>query len=88
MFKIETVPKCPKRIQQAFQADEDLGLDALGRLEVKTKDKTFSISSYAFTQTDHLVDQLIGMPKNQRIEHSKLGCVLVVASVLPHAEFG
>ena len=80
MFKIETVPKCPKRIQQAFQADEDLGLDAIGRLEVKTKDKTFSISSFAFTPTDHLVDQLIGKPKNQLIEHSKLGCVL--------AEFG
>ena len=38
MFKIQTVPKCPKRIQQAYQADEDLGIDAIGRLEVKTKD--------------------------------------------------
>ena len=63
MFKIETVPKCPKRIQQAFQADEDLGFDAIGRLEVKTKDKTFSTSIYPFLQTDHLVDQLIGKPK-------------------------
>ena len=70
MFKIQTVPKCPKRIQQAYQADEDLGIDAIGRLEVKTKDKTFSISSYAFTQTDYLVGQLIGKPKNQRIDYT------------------
>ena len=67
---IQTVPKCPKRIQQAYQADEDLGIDAIGRLEVKTKDKTFSISSYAFTQTDYLVDQLIGKPKNLRIVYT------------------
>ena len=47
-----------------------MGIDATRRLEVKTKDKTFSISSCAFTQTDYLVDQFIGKSKNQRVAHS------------------
>ena len=64
MFKIKTVPKCPKRILQSYQAGDDLGIDVTGRFEVKTKDKTFSTSIYAFLQSDHLYDQLKGKPKN------------------------
>ena len=64
MFKIKTVPKCPKRILQSYQAGDDLGIDVTGRFEVKTKDKTFSTSIYPFLQSDHLYDQLQGMPKN------------------------
>ena len=60
MFQIKTVPKIPRKVLQSYQADEDLGIDATERFEVKTKDKTFSTSSYPFLQTDHLVDQLIG----------------------------
>ena len=68
MFKLKTVPKCPKRILQCYQADEDMapyhmGIGVTGKFEVKTKDKTFSTSIYPFLQTDHLVDQLIGKPK-------------------------
>ena len=62
MFKIETVPKCSKRILQCYQAGGDLGIDLAGRFEVKTKDETFSTSIYPFLQTDHLADQLIGKP--------------------------
>ena len=64
MFKIKTVPKCPKRILQSYQAGDDLGIDVTGRFEVKTKDKTFSTSIYPFLQSDYLYDQLQGMPKN------------------------
>ena len=64
MFKIKTVPKCPKRILQSYQAGGDLGIDVTGRFEVKTKDKTFTTSIYPFLQSDYLYDQLQGMPKN------------------------
>ena len=60
MFKIKTIPKCPKRILQTYQADEDLGIDVTKRFVVKTKEKSFTTSIYPFLQTDHLVDQLIG----------------------------
>ena len=63
MFKIKTVPQCPKKILQLYQADEDMGINVTGRFEVKTKDKTFSTSIFPFLQTDHLVDQLSGKPK-------------------------
>ena len=65
MFKIKTIPKCPKRILQSYQADEVLSFDATKRFEVKTKEKLFSNSIYLFLQTDHLVDQLIGKPEIQ-----------------------
>ena len=65
MFKIKTVPQCPKRIRQIYQGDEELGIDVTRRFEVKTKDKTFSTSVYPFLQTDYLADQLIGNSKNQ-----------------------
>ena len=62
MFKITTVPKCPKKILQFYQADEDLGINFTGKFVVKTQDKTFTTSGYAFLQTDFLADQLLGMP--------------------------
>ena len=62
MFKVKTIPKCPKKIFQFYQADEDAGIDISGRFEVKTKDKTFSTSIFPFLQTDHLADQLKGKP--------------------------
>ena len=64
MFKIKTVPKCPKKILQSYQAGEDLGIDVTGRFEVKTKDKLFTTSIYPFLQSEHLFDQLKGKPKN------------------------
>ena len=42
MIKIKTVPECPKRILQCYQADQDIGIDFTGKFDVKTKDKTFS----------------------------------------------
>ena len=63
MIQIKTVPQCPKKILECYQADEDLGINLTGRFEVKTKDKTFSTSIYPFLQTDHLIDQLKGRPK-------------------------
>lgn len=62
MFKINTVPKCPMKILQFYQSDEDMGINVTGRFEVKTKDKTFATSIFPFLQTDHLTDQLIGKP--------------------------
>ena len=64
MFKIQTVPKCSRKILQCYQADEDLGINFAGRFEVKTRDKTFSTSIYPFLQTDFLTDQLLGKPQN------------------------
>ena len=64
MFKIKIIPKCPKRVLQSYQAEEDLGIDITKRFEVKTKEKSFTTSIYPFLQTDHLVDQLIGKPDN------------------------
>ena len=67
MFKIKTVPKCPKIILQSYQAGDDLGnpmgIDVTGRFEVKTKDKTFVTSIYPFLQSDFLFEQLKGKPK-------------------------
>ena len=64
MFKITTVPKCPKKILHFYQADKDLGINFAGKFEVKIKDKTFTVSAYSLLQTDHLVDQLLGKPLN------------------------
>ena len=70
MFKIKTIPKCPKRILQSYQAEEDLGIDVTKTFEVKTKEKSFTTSIYPFLQTDHLVDQLIGKPNIRPIHDS------------------
>ena len=64
MFQIKTVPTCPKGMLRSYQAGENLGINIMGEFEVKTRDKTFSTSIYPFLQTDHLVDQLKGKPKN------------------------
>ena len=64
MFKIKTVPKCPKKIRQIFEADQDLKIDVNKKNYIKTKEKTFTISIYPFLQSDHLFDQLIGNSKN------------------------
>ena len=65
MFKINTVPKCPQKILQLYQAGENMGINVAGEFEVKTKDKTFSTSIFPFLQTDHLADQLVGKPKTK-----------------------
>ena len=62
MFKIETIPKCPEKILQCYQAGEILGIDISKSIEVKTKEKSFITSFYPFVQTDHLFNQLIGKP--------------------------
>ena len=63
MFKIKTVPKCPKKIRQIFEADQDLKIGVNKKIYIKTKEKTFTISIYPFLQSDHLFDQLIGILK-------------------------
>ena len=65
MFKINTVPKCPQKILQMYQAGGNMGINVAGEFEVKTKDKTFSTSIFPFLQTDHLADQLVGKPKTK-----------------------
>ena len=60
MFKIKTVPSCPAKILQNYQADEISEINIAGKFTVKTKDKTFSTSILPFMQTDHLFNQLIG----------------------------
>ena len=72
MFQIKTVPRCPTGILQSYQAGEDLGFDIMGKFEVKTRDKTFSTSIYPFLQTDHLVNQLKGKPKNYAIDYRNI----------------
>ena len=64
-IKIKTIPGCPTKILQSYQAGEDLGVDFGGQFEVKTKDKSFSTSIYPFLQSDHLVAQLKGRPQNK-----------------------
>ena len=60
MFKIKTVPLCPGKILQTYQADEISEINIAGKFVVKTKDKEFNTTIYPFLQTDYLVDQLIG----------------------------
>ena len=60
MFKIKTVPLCPGKILQTYQADEISEINIAGKFLVKTKDKEFSTTIYPFLQTDYLFDQLIG----------------------------
>ena len=78
MFKIKTVPTCPKRILQSFLVDEDLGIDVTGRFEVKTKDKTFSTSIYPFLHSDHLFDQLKGKPENKMTKNDSHGLCYII----------
>ena len=63
MFKIETIPKCPKKILQTYQAGQDLGVDISNSIEVKTREKSFTTSFYPFVQTDHLFNQFVGKPQ-------------------------
>ena len=66
MFKIKTIPKCPKRILQSYQADEVLSFDATKRFEVKTKEKSFLTSIYSFLQTTTwTISWFIGKPETQ-----------------------
>ena len=60
MFKIKTVPLCPGKILQTYQADEISEINIAGKFLVKTKDQEFNTTIYPFLQTDYLVDQLIG----------------------------
>jgi len=60
MFEIETVPSCPTKILQNYQADEILEINIVGKFTIKTKDRTFSTSILPFMQTDHLFNQFIG----------------------------
>ena len=65
MIKVTTIPKCPKKILQFYQAGQDLGIDVTGKFEVKTKEKTFPVTILPFLMSDHLTDQLLGKPKMQ-----------------------
>ena len=60
MFAIKTVPSCPAKILQSYQADEILGIFATEKFQVKTKEKTFTTTIYPFLQTDYFVDELMG----------------------------
>ena len=60
-FKIKTVPLCPAKILQSYQADEIVGINATGIYEVKTKNNlAFSTTIYPFLQTDYLLGELMG----------------------------
>ena len=60
MFKIRTVPSCPSKLLQSYQACEIVGINATGIYEVKTKTKSFQTTIYPFLQTDFLIDELTG----------------------------
>ena len=60
MFEIKTIPSCPARILQSYQADEIFGVYAAEKFQVKTKEKTFTTTMYPFLQTDYFVDELMG----------------------------
>ena len=60
MFEIKTVPSCPAKILQSYQADEIFGIYAAEKFQVKTKEKTFTTTMYPFLQTDFFVDELMG----------------------------
>ena len=60
MFKVETVPLCPSKILQTYQADEIPEINIAGKFVVKTKDKEFNTTIYPFLHSDFLVDDLIG----------------------------
>jgi len=60
MFAIKTVPSCPAKILQSYQAEEILGIFAAEKFQVKTKEKTFTTTIYPFLQTDYFVDELMG----------------------------
>ena len=60
MLKIETVPLCPGKILQTYQADEISEINIAGKFLVKTKDKEFNTTIYPFLHSDFLVDDLIG----------------------------
>ena len=64
MFEIKTVPKCPSKIFQSYQADEAFEIDITGRFEVKARDKAFHTTIYPFLHSDHLFDQLLGPAAN------------------------
>ena len=66
-FNIKTVPSCPAKILQGYQAGEIFQINATGIYEIKTKDKTFSVSIYPFLQTDYLVGELMGKAKKRYI---------------------
>ena len=61
MYQIKTIPSCPSKILQSYQADEIFEINATGKFLVKTKDKEFSITIYPLLQSDFLVDELLGM---------------------------
>ena len=67
MFKIETVPLCPGKILQTYQADEISEINIAGKFLVKTKDREFNTTIYPFLQTDYLFDQLTGKANDQPI---------------------
>ena len=64
MFQIKTLPRCPKRILQSYQAEENFVINFSEKIVVKTKEKEFTTSIFPFLQTDHLLDQLKGRPKS------------------------
>ena len=64
-FKITTVPSCPAKILQNYQAGDIFGINATGIYEVKTKEKTFSTTIYPFLHSDFLVDELMGSANEQ-----------------------
>ena len=64
MIKIKTLPRCPKRILQSYQADTKFVINFTEEIVVKTKEKEFTTSIFPFLQSDHLLDQLKGKPKN------------------------
>ena len=68
MAEVESAKKTDffsEKIFQLFEAEEDVGINVAGKLEVKTKDKTFLSSIFPFLHSDHLAEQLVGKPKTK-----------------------
>ena len=66
-FTIKTVPTCPSKILQSYQAGEIFEINATGIYDIKTKDKSFSVTIYPFLQTDYLANELMGKAKLEDI---------------------
>ena len=60
MFEIKTIPSCPAKILQSYQADEISEINIAGKFTVKTKEGSFCTTILPYLQSDHLFDQLMG----------------------------
>ena len=60
MYEIKTIPLCPAKLLQSYQADEISEINIAGKFTVKTKEGSFCTTILPYLQSDHLFDQLMG----------------------------